>query len=156
MFVRLDLLFFIKIIVVISRIDMGDSLIDFDYFIGNFIDQVAVVSDEADRPLKLLQGHLQYISRGNVEMTGRFVKEKKIDRLKKHLCQNQTALLSTAQHRDSLINVISTKKKSPQDGSKFGLTFVGGNGEEFFKDCVFRTEEIELVLGKVGTGRILS
>src|SRR3990172_6655896 len=89
MFVRLNLLFFIKIIIVISRIDMGDSIIDFDYFSGDLIDQVAVVSDKADRPLKLLQGRLQYISRRNVEMTGRLVKKKKIGRPQKHLCQNQ-------------------------------------------------------------------
>src|SRR4030042_3800638 len=155
LFVRLDLLFFIKIIIVVSRVNTGDSLIDFDDFIRDFIDQVAVVSDEADRPLKLLQGHLQYISRGNVAMAGRFVKEKEVGRLKKHLCQNQTALLSTAQHRNSLINVISAKKKSSQDRSQFRLTFVGGNGEEFFKNCVFRPEAIELVLGKVGTGHVL-
>ena len=135
---------------------MRDSFIDFNYFIGNLINQMAVVGDEADRTLKLFQCHLQNASRRDVEMAGRFVKEKKVGRSEEHLCKDQPTLLTATQDRDFLFNLISTEKKSAQEGSKLGLAFIRGDGEKFFEDGIFWAEDIELMLSKVGAGHILS
>ena len=76
---------------------MRDSLIDFDHLIGDLVDEMTVVGDKTDCSLKLFQGHLQNVSRSDIEMAGRLVQEKEIGRFKKHLCQDQSALLATAQ-----------------------------------------------------------
>ncbi len=85
---RLGALFLVDVIVVISRIDVRNSTIYFDHFVGDLINEMAVVSNETDRSLKLLQSHLQNISRGDIEMARWFIQQKEVRRLKEHLCQD--------------------------------------------------------------------
>ena len=108
-------------------------MINLNHLVGDLIDQVAVVGDQADGSLKLLQSHFQDISRRDIEMAGGFVEEKKVGRFEKHLCQDQPTLLAPTQNRDLFFNLLSTEEKGSQEGSKLCLGFIGGDGESSSK-----------------------
>jgi len=88
----LDLLFLEKVVVVVAKKDVQPSMIDLDHLVGDLVDQVSVVSDQAEGPLKLLQGHFKNVEGWNIQVAGRFIHQEKIGGLEQHLGQNQPAL----------------------------------------------------------------
>ncbi len=117
---------------------------------------MAVVGDQTDRSLKLFQSHLQHISRCNIKVAGGLIEEKEVGRFEEHLCKDQTALLAAAQNGDLLFDLIPAEEKGSQEGPKLSLALIRGNGEEFLINGMFGTEEVELMLGKVGASHIHS
>src|SRR3990172_5234529 len=135
---------------------MEPSLIHLDDLRRDLINQMAVVSNQTDRSLKLFQGHFEDVSGRNIEMTGRLIEQQKIGGVEEHLCQNQPALLSSAQNRDLFLDLLPAEEERAQQGAKLCLGFIRGNGKDFFKNGMLRVKEIELVLCEISPGHILS
>ena len=79
------------------------------------VHQVAVVRNQQDRPIKVLQRFLQRLLCGQVEMIGRLVEQHQVRLFQREDRQGQAAALAAAQRADRLEHIVSLKEIARQD-----------------------------------------
>src|SRR5690606_40961027 len=84
------------------------------YLARQSVDQIAVVSHQQNRPVESLQGQLQHLLRGDIEVIRRFVEEQEIGLLQNQDRQRQPRSLAAAQRTDLAEYVVAAKEIASQ------------------------------------------
>ena len=72
------------------------SLFNLPDLVGQALDQVAIMGNEQDRAVELLQDRLQDLLRRDVQMVGRLVEQQQIGTRRRQQGQSQTAAFAAA------------------------------------------------------------
>ena len=89
----------------------GATIPDLDGAVGHRPDQVAVVGDEHDGSRVGLQGVLQHVTTGKVEVVGGLVQDQEVDRYGQRLGQRQAGLFATRQVTHTAVYGVAPEPK---------------------------------------------
>ena len=127
---RLLFLPLLQVVVVIPRVLRQAPVADLDHLGGDPVDEVAVVGDEEHGAVELIQGLLQDLAGGDVQVVGRLVQAQEVRRPEQHLGQRQPALLAAGQDGHRLLHVVAREQEGAQDPPQARLHLqVGDRGQ---------------------------
>lgn len=90
------------------------TVAEFIYLGDESVKKVAVMADGDERTVEVPQRLLEYILCFQVEMVGRLVEYKQVDRLKEELYHAQPHALSTRQHFDLFLIFLTAEHERPR------------------------------------------
>ena len=90
-------------------------MVDLKDPVGHMAQEIAIVADDHDRAIKLLEGFQQHLAALDVQVVGRFVEHQEVDRQGQHAGQHHPALLAAGKHRDLLVRVVAGELEGTQD-----------------------------------------
>ena len=79
------------------------------------VKEFTIVRDNDSCAVESLDGLLQHVFRGHVEVVGRLVEDEQVDRLQQQANHSQTAALATAEHFYFLFIILAAKHKGAKD-----------------------------------------
>ena len=109
-----------------------------------------VVGDEQDGAVEVLQGLLQHVGAGDVQVVGGLVQTQQGLRRHEHFRQGETPLLAAGEHRHLLVHGVPREQKRAQQAAHLGDGPAGRGMIQLLEDGVARVQLFQLVLGVVG------
>src|SRR6185437_9729613 len=89
-------------------------VVDLPDLVSGLGDKIAVVAYQQDTTLIFVQGIDQEIAGVHIQVVGRLIEQKEISFAHDGLGQRDPGFLSTAEHLDLFIDIISAKEKTPE------------------------------------------
>ena len=119
------------------------------HLVHNAVEEVAVMRYDDDRAVKRLDGLLQHIFAGHVQVVGGLVEDEQVDGLQQQAYHRQTALLTAAEHLDLLVGILSAEHECAQDVVDARAYVAHGHIVDGVVHGQRLVEQLGLVLGKI-------
>ena len=113
------------------------------------VEEVAVVAHHNHRALEIEQSLLKHVLGAHVQVVGRLIKNKKIDRLQQQLEHRQSAALAATEHLDLLVAGLAAKHKGTQQFAYLQPYVAGGHAVYGVIDTKALVQQLSLILGIV-------
>src|SRR5262245_41275134 len=132
--------------VVVSREEDRRAAADLRDRRRDAIDEVAVVRDDDERPLVLVERVLQDLAARQIEVVRRLVEEEQVRRAYEKTREGQARLLTAGEHADPLVDVVPGEEEASEDRAQ-PLPLAGlGDALERLEERDRGVEGLELVL----------
>ena len=120
------------------------------------IQEVSVVTHYNHCAVKCTNGFFQHILGTHIQVVGRFVQNKEIDRFKQEFYHRQTATLATTKDFDLFIRSLTAKHECAENISNLQSHVTLGHMIYCIKNGQFAVEHLRLVLGIISDFNIMS
>ena len=126
------LLFFSQVIADITEPVAGVAWLDFEGFIDDRIEEVAVVRNDEKGAIELLEGLAEDRLRLHVEVIGRLIENKEVTGVEEHFGEGKSTALSTREDFYGFEDIVSGKKEASKKGSESRVGMATGNRLHLF------------------------
>mmetsp|Transcript_23211 Transcript_23211/g.68607 ORF Transcript_23211/g.68607 Transcript_23211/m.68607 type:complete len:519 (-) Transcript_23211:1307-2863(-) len=145
----LDVLRFVHVELVVSSVLHELSVLDGDDGGGDAADEVSVVGDDAHGPLEVLEGLLEHLLGGYVQMVRRLVEDQEVRRPEHHACEGQPRLLPSGQVEHLLLHGVALEQKLAQERTELVVRLPVRRSLNRLDDVLVQIERIRLILLEV-------
>src|SRR5215472_10396230 len=117
-----------------------------DNVVGQSANEINIMTDEDQSPLKLVEGVGQSVDAGHVQVRGRFIHEQKVRRIQQEFDQREATFFAPAEDRDLLENIITAEEETAQQRAHELFRDALGRIQAFLQYRAFWPEHIHPIL----------